>query len=143
MKLHSRSEAETKEIGRRLGKMLERGDVVCLFGELGAGKTTMVKGIASALGIKERDITSASFSIIVEYETDPPFYHIDLYRITRKEVASLGLHECLGREGISVIEWAERAEDEMPDRSKKVRITYAGEGVREIDMDEIRTDADG
>ena len=79
------------EIGFKLGKRLKRGDVVCLYGELGTGKTTMVKGIAKAFGISERDITSASFSIIVEYDLETPFYHIDLYRIGHNEVASLGL----------------------------------------------------
>ncbi|NOZ69561.1 MAG: tRNA (adenosine(37)-N6)-threonylcarbamoyltransferase complex ATPase subunit type 1 TsaE [Deferribacteres bacterium] len=61
MKFQSKSEAETRSIGRRLGKKLKRGDVVCLYGGLGSGKTTMAKGIASALGISERDVTSASF----------------------------------------------------------------------------------
>ncbi|MEW6602915.1 MAG: tRNA (adenosine(37)-N6)-threonylcarbamoyltransferase complex ATPase subunit type 1 TsaE, partial [Nitrospirota bacterium] len=73
MKLQSESDAETRAIGRRLGGQLKKGDVVCLYGELGAGKTTMVKGIASAFGINERDITSASFTIIAEYNANVPF----------------------------------------------------------------------
>ncbi len=140
MKFQSNSEAETREIGFRLGKKIKRGDVVCLYGELGSGKTTMVKGIARALGISERDITSASFSIIVEYDSDIPFYHIDLYRIENNEVASLGLHEYIGREGISVIEWAERAEKEIPDNRIKVTLEYTGENSREIWVDGISLD---
>ncbi len=128
------------EIGFRLGKRLKRGDVVCLYGELGSGKTTMVKGIAKAFGISERDITSASFSIIVEYDSETPFYHIDLYRIGHNEVASLGLHEYIGMEGISVIEWAERAEQEMPDSSIKVAFKYTGENSREIGVEGISLD---
>jgi len=140
VKFQSNSEAETREIGFRLGKKIKRGDVVCLYGELGSGKTTMVKGIARALGIRERDITSASFSIIVEYDSDIPFYHIDLYRVENNEVASLGLHEYIGMEGISVIEWAERAEKEIPDNRIKVTLEYTGENSREIWVDGISLD---
>ena len=140
MKLQSNSEAETREIGFRLGKIMKRGNVVCLYGDLGSGKTTMVKGIARALGISERDITSASFSIIVEYDSDIPFYHIDLYRIENNEVDSLGLHEYIGMEGISVIEWAERAENDIPDNRIKVTLEYTGENSREIWVDGISLD---
>jgi len=138
VRLHSKSEAETKEIGRRLGKRLKAGDVVCLYGELGSGKTTMVKGIASVLGIDERDIASASFTIIVEYKLPVPFYHIDLYRIEPGEIYNIGLREYLGGDGISVIEWAERAEDEVPDESIKVRLSYTGDNSREIEIEGIQ-----
>ncbi len=137
MKLQSKSETETKDIGRKLGEKLKRGDVVCLYGELGAGKTTMVKGIASALGINERDITSASFTIIAEYDSGIPFYHIDLYRLTPVEVLELGLQEYLGSNGISVIEWAERAEGEIPDKSIRVSFNYKEENCREIKIEGI------
>lgn len=134
MKLQSKSEADTINIGRRIGEKLERGDVVCLYGELGSGKTTMVKGIASALGISERDVTSASFTIIVEYDTEVPFYHIDLYRIPSGEAPALGLQEYLGTDGIAVIEWAERAEREMPDEKIEVTINYSGENSRDVEI---------
>ena len=132
--LQSKSEAETRDIGRRIGKRLKRGDVVCLYGDLGAGKTTMVKGIASALGINERDITSASFTIIVEYDAVLPFYHIDLYRLTLEQIPDLGLHEYLGSDGISVIEWAERAGEEVPDDSIRVSLDHKEEDIREIEI---------
>lgn len=134
MRFESRSETETKDIGRKLGEKLKPGDVVCLYGELGTGKTTMVKGIASALGMDERDITSASFTIIAAYDTDIPFYHIDLYRVASRELSELGLHEYLGTDGIAVIEWAERAEGEFPDNSIKVRLNYKGKNSREIEI---------
>ena len=134
MKLQSNSDAETRDIGRRIGERLKRGDVVCLYGDLGAGKTTMVKGIASALGISERDITSASFTIIAEYDAGVPFYHIDLYRLTPEQVPDLGLHEYLGSDGISVIEWAERAEGEVPDDSIRVSLYHKEEDLREIEI---------
>jgi len=134
MKLQSNSDAGTREIGRRLGEQLKRGDVVCLYGELGAGKTTLVKGIASALGIDERDITSASFTIIAEYNAGVPFYHIDLYRVSSDEVPELGLQEYLGADGIAVVEWAERAEEELPDRCIRVFLNYNEDDTREIEM---------
>ncbi len=134
MKLQSKSEAETKKIGRDLGEKLKAGDIVCLYGELGAGKTVMVKGIASALGINERDVTSASFTIIAEYDTDVPFYHIDLYRIRPGETEEIGLHEYLASDGIAVIEWAERAEGEMPENRIMITLDYSGESSREIEI---------
>ncbi len=134
MKIQSSSDEETKDIGRRLGGKLGPGDVVCLYGELGAGKTTMVKGIASALGISERDITSASFTIIAEYNISVPFYHIDLYRLTHHEIPDLGLQEYLGSDGIAVIEWAERAEDEIPDQSIRITLNYTDDNEREIEI---------
>ena len=134
MKLQSMSEAETRDIGRRIGKRLKPGNVVCLYGDLGAGKTTMVKGIASALGISERDITSASYTIIAEYDAGVPFYHIDLYRLTPEQVPALGLHEYLGLDGISVIEWAERAAGEVPDDSIRVSLDHKEEDLREIEI---------
>jgi tRNA threonylcarbamoyladenosine biosynthesis protein TsaE len=114
VKLLSEAPENTFRCGFALGKRLRRGDTVCLFGELGAGKTIFVKGIASALGIPEKEITSASFTIIAEYtgsvnEVPVPFYHIDLYRLQgAAELDSLGIEEYIGRDGISVIEWAER-----------------------------------
>jgi len=133
----SNSDTETKDIGRRLGEKLKQGDVVCLYGDLGAGKTTMVKGIASALGIHERDITSASFTIIAEHNGRVPFYHIDLYRVTPGELPDLGLQEYFGPDSIAVIEWAERAGGEVPDHSIRVKLTYREENTREIEIQGI------
>lgn len=136
MKILSRSEDETKELGRKLGKKLKRGDVVCLYGELGSGKTTLVKGLASVFGISERDITSASFTVIAEYDGSIPFYHIDLYRLTCEEALEIGLREYLGRDSISVIEWAEKAEGELPENSIKINLNYTDD-IREIEISGI------
>jgi tRNA threonylcarbamoyladenosine biosynthesis protein TsaE len=135
MVFESKSEFETKQIGRRLGNRLKSGDVVCLIGELGTGKTTMVKGIASVFGIDEDDITSASFIIIAEYKGTVPFYHIDLYRLDHKDVPELGLYEYLGGDGVCVIEWAEKAEEEIPSKSIRVRFHYTGDNLREIEIE--------
>ncbi|KPK02584.1 MAG: hypothetical protein AMK71_01720 [Nitrospira bacterium SG8_35_4] len=134
MKLQSNSDSETREIGRRIGERLKAGDVICLFGDLGAGKTTMVKGIATAFGIHERDITSASFTIIAEYDSPVPFYHIDLYRLSNDEVSELGLQEYLGTDGVAVIEWAERAQDYITDDVIKVSIFHRDYNVRDIEI---------
>jgi tRNA threonylcarbamoyladenosine biosynthesis protein TsaE len=129
---------ETKEIGFKLGKLLRSGEVVCLYGELGAGKTVMVKGIARALGIDERDIVSASFTIISEYHSNPPFVHIDLYRIeSKEELYELGLWEHIGGEGISVIEWAEKAGEGLPEGTISVWLKSINENTREITIEGI------
>lgn len=136
MKYISKGPDETKDIGFRLGKLLRPGDVVGLYGELGTGKTTMVKGIASALGIDEREIVSASFTIIAEYDTTPRFSHIDLYRIEKNvEFADLGLWDQIGEDSISVIEWAEKAEGCLPEDMIKVRLKSIDENMREITIE--------
>jgi tRNA threonylcarbamoyladenosine biosynthesis protein TsaE len=132
----SKGPDETKDIGFRLGKRLSPGDVVGLYGELGAGKTTMIKGIASAFGIDEREIASASFTIIAEYNTTPRFTHVDLYRIEKDaELDELGLWDQIGADNISVIEWAEKAERGLPEDAIKVRFKSFGENIREITIE--------
>ncbi|MBI5057736.1 MAG: tRNA (adenosine(37)-N6)-threonylcarbamoyltransferase complex ATPase subunit type 1 TsaE [Nitrospirae bacterium] len=137
MKLVSKSDADTKDVGFKIGKKLKPGDVVCMYGELGSGKTTMVKGIASAFGIKERDITSASFTIIAEYDASVPFYHIDLYRVTPEGAQELGLHEYPGTDGIAVIEWAERAGEDIPEKSIRIKLAHIDDNLREIEIEGI------
>lgn len=132
----SKGPDETKEIGFKLGKLLGPGDVVGLYGELGSGKTTLVKGIAKALGIDDKDIVSASFTIIAEYNTTPPFNHIDLYRIEKDtELDEVGFWDQIGGDGISVIEWAEKAEGRLPEEMIKVRLKFLGEEEREITIE--------
>ena len=136
VRLLSKCPVETFTYGVRLGSLLKRGDVVCLYGELGSGKTIIAKGIASALGIPERDITSASFVIISEHRgvlhgNAVPFYHIDLYRIEKHEqLDALGIEDLMGHEGIAVVEWAERL-GEPPD-SISVRLKMLGGEEREL-----------
>ena len=136
MTFTSNSVDDTKTIGYRLGKILRPGSVVGLYGELGSGKTIFVKGIARAFGIDERDIMSASFTIIAEYKTVPPFYHIDLYRIEKEsELEELGLWDYLGNDSVSVIEWAEKVEQALPDDTISVRLKSTGETMREITIE--------
>ncbi len=127
---------ETMMVGEVLGRSLRAGDVVCLYGELGSGKTVFVKGVARALGIAERDITSASFTIIAEYRTSPPLAHIDLYRIEKaEELTGIGLRDYMGGDTVAVIEWAERAADELPETRIDVYLERISENEREITIE--------
>jgi tRNA threonylcarbamoyladenosine biosynthesis protein TsaE len=111
---------------------------VGLYGDLGAGKTTIVKGISRAFGIKSRDITSASFTIIVEYESDPPFFHIDLYRIDNKsDLDNTGIWDYIGCDGVSVVEWAEKLGDFLPDNFINVALVITGGSRREVIIEGI------
>lgn len=139
LRIITKSSSETEDVGSKLGMFLKMhgGATVCLYGDLGAGKTTLIKGIASAFGISERDIGSASFVIVAEYETSPPFYHIDLYRVEREDdIDNLGIWEYIGLGGIAVIEWAERL-SELPEDAIKVRVNYVDENSREIIIEGI------
>jgi len=127
---------ETKEIGFRLGSLLRPGDVVGLYGELASGKTTLVKGIAKAFGIEDKDIVSASFTIITEYNTTPPFSHMDLYRIEKDtELDEVGFWDHIRGDGISVIEWAEKAERGLPEEMIKIRLKSLNGEIREITIE--------
>ena len=135
---------ETEGLGSRLGLFLKKkGEAVtvCLYGDLGAGKTTFIKGFASAFGIPAREIGSASFVIVAEYETTPPFYHIDLYRLGDEPcIEDIGLWEYIESDGIVVIEWAEKL-GEVPDGAVSVNFKYHGEDRREIAILGIESDA--
>jgi len=124
---HSHSTEQTIELGAELGKRLHRGDVVALHGPLGAGKTTLVKGIARSMLIRE-PVTSPSFTLIAEYEgllegLPTLLYHVDLYRIGHpQEIEDLGIEEILNGSGVCVIEWAEKAAEFLPDSAIQVQI---------------------
>ncbi len=133
MKVTSRSPEETEEIGFKLGRHLKKGSVVGLYGELGTGKTTMVKGIAKAFGIGRRDITSASFTIVAEYPGNPSFYHIDLYRLGDDgDIEGTGIWDYMGKDSIAVVEWAEKMGEPDIKGFVKVRIRDLGGDQREL-----------
>jgi tRNA threonylcarbamoyladenosine biosynthesis protein TsaE len=105
----SLSPDETFDLGEKLGEKLNNGDIVALYGELGAGKTVFTKGIAKGLGVCE-EITSPTFTLLKEYEGRNRLYHFDLYRIEDEEaLENIGFYEYLGGEGVCVIEWADKA----------------------------------
>ena len=111
---HAGSAEETADLGRRLGLLLQKGDTVCLNGDLGTGKTAFTGGIAAALGI-EGHITSPTFTIVNEYEGKLPLYHFDVYRIgDADEMFETGYDEYVSGNGVTVIEWAERIREILP-----------------------------
>ncbi|HEX2946013.1 MAG TPA: tRNA (adenosine(37)-N6)-threonylcarbamoyltransferase complex ATPase subunit type 1 TsaE [Clostridia bacterium] len=122
MKVHTNSAAETAAFGRKLGRILQKGDTVCLSGDLGTGKTAFTGGIAQSLGINEY-ITSPTFTIINEYEGKLPLYHFDVYRIgDAGEMIETGFDDYIGGDGVTVIEWAELIEEILPAERIDVRI---------------------
>jgi tRNA threonylcarbamoyladenosine biosynthesis protein TsaE len=106
----SNNPEETLRLGENIGRQLNQGDVVLLFGDLGAGKTLLTQGIARGLGLEEKEyIRSPSFTLINEYKAKYPIYHIDLYRIeSLTEIENLGLEEIFSGNGVTIVEWAEK-----------------------------------
>ena len=130
----SDSAEATRELGFRMGRDLKSGDVVALEGPLGAGKTVFVQGLAGALGITEA-VSSPTFTIISEYRGLMTLYHMDLYRLnTPEEFAFLGVEEIIEGDGVTVVEWGEKAGDELPARSIRVNITIGDDGERLIQV---------
>jgi tRNA threonylcarbamoyladenosine biosynthesis protein TsaE len=110
-------EENTEHLGQKLAALIRAGDVLTLSGELGAGKTCLVRGLARGLGLEEGLVASPSFSLINEYPGPVPLFHIDCYRLhLEEELDELGLEEYLDGQGITVIEWAERIRNLPEDR---------------------------
>ena len=131
----SHSAAETEEIGYRFGSSLRNGDCISLTGSLGAGKTVLAKGIARALGITE-PIVSPTFTLVQEYDGAMKLYHLDLYRLSGDdEFESMGGEEFLYPDGITLIEWAEKIEDMMPDDAFRVTVAILEDGSRSIEIE--------
>lgn len=127
------SPKETQRLGRSFGKTLEKGVIVCLYGNLGFGKTTFIQGLAKGLGIKRR-IISPTFIMVRSYKLGVgSFYHVDLYRIENNEINGLGLEEILNDSGnITVIEWAEKLKNYLPEKRIDIKFSYESELVRKI-----------
>lgn len=124
------SEGETIELGRQIAKTLPKKACVLLIGNLGAGKTTLAKGIIEGLGAATlEEVTSPTYTLIHEYGS---VYHIDLYRLD--EIATLGLEEILDREAVVLIEWGERFPELMPGERIEIRVRATGEDDREISV---------
>ncbi|MFW5727170.1 MAG: tRNA (adenosine(37)-N6)-threonylcarbamoyltransferase complex ATPase subunit type 1 TsaE [Spirochaetia bacterium] len=137
-RLYTASAEETICLGTRIGSLLKAGDVITLHGSLGCGKTTIVKGFARALSIDE-EITSPSFTLISEYEGKLPLYHMDLYRIDGiEEFEMLGAEELLYGRGVSVIEWAEKIDQILPDACIAISFLIEPDGRRAIDIKGLR-----
>ena len=121
---------ETFALGRRLALELRPRDVVGLSGELGAGKTVLVKAIAKAVGVRQ-PVTSPTFTLIHEHKTNPPLYHIDLYRLSsEQEAIDIGIEDYLDGGGICLVEWAERIQSLLPARTIWIHIEVLSETTR-------------
>lgn len=126
------SEQETSAAGEALGRELKAGDVVLLFGDLGAGKTAFVRGMARGIGANPDEVSSPTFTIIQEYGgATATLYHVDLYRLEPAEIDDLGLDDLVSGDGIVAIEWAERWKG-RPDDVIEVRLEHAGDDRRTI-----------
>jgi tRNA threonylcarbamoyladenosine biosynthesis protein TsaE len=126
--LASNNLSETKKIGKALGRLLKSGDVVLLNGELGAGKTTLVKAVSTGLGIKsDHYVVSPSYAIINEYNANLKIYHFDFYRINNiDEFYELGPYEYLSGEGVCLIEWGDKFKDAMPKERLEILLEQTG-----------------
>ena len=134
------SEEETICLGERLARELPRRGVVLLIGNLGAGKTTLAKGIVRGRGVAQHDdVSSPTFTLIHEYGADASVFHIDLYRLDEaRQVATLGLEEIFDRDALVLIEWGERFPELMPAERTEINIRSAGDDEREIEIRQMR-----
>lgn len=133
--LISHSEAQTCRLGARLGALLQDGDVVCLEGELGTGKTCFIQGVGQGMGI-EGPITSPTFVFVNEYHlpgSGRVLYHVDLYRLEDEgDAVELGLEELLHGQGVCVVEWADRARQVLPAERLWITLRHLTETKRGI-----------
>lgn len=122
MKFRADSAEETVALGERLGALLHPGDIIALEGNLAAGKTTLTKGIARALGVEET-ITSPTFCLVSEYAGKLPLYHFDVYRLQgADDFFDVGADEMLYGNGVCVIEWSEKIMEALPKRTIRIKI---------------------
>lgn len=119
-------------MGKKIGAFLLANEIIALTGTLGAGKTTLIQGIAEGLGVKDY-VTSPTFIIINEYQGRSPFYHIDLYRLDEvAQMEDLGIEEYFNRGGVCVIEWAEKLKGLLPKNAESIELNIISENEREI-----------
>ena len=133
MQFTTHSPEETVGLGKKIGAMLKKGDVIAMQGTLAAGKTTITKGIAEALGIKD-NITSPTFCLISEYSGKKlDLYHMDVYRLEGAEdFENLGTDEMLYGNGVSIIEWSEKISSVLPKKSITIELVPHENGERDI-----------
>lgn len=134
--ISSKNTAETIRIGRDIGGLLRPGDVVALVGELGAGKTQFIKGLAEGAGVgKSTYVSSPSFTLINEYPGRVPFYHVDLFRLEQeKEAEELGLEDYFQGGGITAVEWADKILSLLPKEMLLIHIAYTGKNTRSLEI---------
>ncbi len=135
LQIVSHSEKETAALAEKLVAALRSGDVMVLQGELGAGKTEFVRGLAAALELDPDSVNSPSYTIVNEYPGPRPLYHFDLYRLgDPSELYEIGWDDYLGRDGLIAVEWGERAGDMLPSRYYLLKFRIVSESEREISI---------
>lgn len=127
---------ETTRFGERLGTLLSPGDVIALTGELGAGKTTLVKGIVRGLDVTDmRAVKSPTFALVHEYEGRMPVYHFDAYRLEdAREMLDIGSDEMIYGNGVAIVEWADKVVGCLPKEYLKITLTAVSENERSIEI---------
>lgn len=129
----SGSEKETEQIAEEYASAVKPGDVICLYGDLGAGKTQFVKGFVKAFGLSGNEVNSPTFTIINEYDGSIPVYHFDCYRLEHDEEAlEIGAEEYFYGNGVCIIEWPERILGVLPDSRKEIQLKHIAKNRREI-----------
>lgn len=137
MKYYTKNERETELLGEELSKKLLRGAVVAMRGGMGVGKTAFVRGFAKGLGETGR-VTSPTYTIVNEYNTNPPLFHFDLYRLgSADELFEIGFDEYVTRNGICMIEWSENAEDISFSHIIEIERDKDDENARTITVSEV------
>ncbi len=133
--MQTNSPAETRALGRSLAPLLQAGDVLILWGDLGAGKSELTRGIAEGLGVTI-PVTSPSFTILNVYDEGRlPLYHFDWYRLNgADELYEMGMDEYLGGDGVAVVEWPSRCPEAIPESCLHIRLTPTGETSREVTL---------
>lgn len=129
------SRAETESLGQAIGRGVKGGEVLALIGELGAGKTALVRGIAAGLGVPPVSVSSPTFVMIHEYRGRLPLIHVDLYRLhTNAEAESIGMQDYFTGQAIIVIEWADRFPTLLPEDRLEVRLTHRSLATRKAQL---------
>lgn len=129
----SESEIETKKIAADYAQTVKPGDVICLNGNLGAGKTQFVRGFVQGMGISGDVVTSPTFTLINEYNGEIPVYHFDCYRLEYfREAVEIGAEEYLYGNGVCIVEWPDRISELLPPGAKHITFTITGKNRRNI-----------
>jgi len=127
-KVYLKDEEETKSFGYKLGEIVKKGSIICLLGDLGAGKTTFTQSLAKGLGVCDY-VTSPTFTIVNEYDGRIQLYHFDVYRIgSSEEMYDIGYDEYINSDGVCIIEWANLIEDIVPEERLTIELKYVEDG---------------
>ena len=126
-----KTEQDMEALGERIARTLPRGGFVALYGDLGAGKTVLCRGAGRALGLDH--LSSPTFTIVQEYPTTPPLFHFDAYRLADEdELYAMGFEDYLDRDGLILMEWADRVPDALPGARLDIKIAGSGAETRSV-----------